>query len=233
MTAPGLTVRRIVVSAGSFAEAKAALRIVEHLAGSLTSDISGLMLEEPDLPRLIELPGQRVVTDSGQIVKAPSRDRLNAILKSDMKRFRQELSHLAELRKARWSFQHLREELVAGSCQAAAVGDVVIFGCRLRSVRRDRVALISAQPGIENEAGRFGAELARQLGAELVTWPGAEESGRHAPGDAVLDWLRRTDPGAAVVDLGAGPLRGLDQLRALVAAANCPVLVLGAGGTTT
>lgn len=228
--------RRILIGAGSFADAEAAFRLVEWLAEEMTTELGGMLVEETILPEIASLPKQKIVTSSGTLLVAPTPTQLRTIIESDAKAFQKALSALARSRK--WSFERCRGELVSGLCEAARGWDLLLLGYRASSRQTGVVLLIAPPAKATQDSVRIAGDLARALGTAAVSLsldaPGAPQDTHPAdietvPGeDTLLARLERIHASAVVLDLSAGPLRTYDQLRRVVAAARCPVVVLGA-----
>lgn len=224
--------RRILVGAESFADARAALRIADLLVSARAAEIAGLLMEDPFGFEFGGRAGQRVVTESGQIRDLPSRERLKSLLESDLKAFQRSLSQIAEQRKVTVSFECRRGELISSLCGAAIGTDLLVLGHRYRHRNRGRVLVVAPPSADATEVAALGHDLAHRLGAELVAYPpppgNVSEDAKTDLGD-LLSWVNRINAQAVVLDLSLGPVRTLDDLRQLVIAARCPVLVLGAG----
>ncbi len=227
--------RRILIGAGSFADARAALRLAERLAGDLAAELGGMLVEEAILYEIADLPKPRVITSSGTMIVAPSRARLRTLVEGDARAFRETLSALARSRK--WSFERRRGELISGLCQAARGWDLLLLGHRETQRLPGRVVLIAPPEGAGEAAAGLAGDLAAALRTDVVALRlGPEQPGGTAQGsehlggeDALLARIGRIHAAAVVLDLSAGPLRTYDQLRRLHAAARCPLVVLGAG----
>ena len=215
--------RRILVGAGSFADARAALAILDRLAEFGITDIGGLFLEdrgvmEAAAPRLSALVGPR-----GTIRAAPSRQHLRLMWQSDARAFREHLMQLAARREMRWSFDKQPGDTVAALCGVAHSWDWLLIGHHPSTAHAGRVVGILHEDGQEPDGvEELTAALARSLrsGAELI-------SDRVSEAD-ILSRLERIHAAAVVIDARGGPFRTAEQIRGLVAAARCPVLVLGA-----
>lgn len=255
MTSPPKSPRRLLIGAGSFADAQAALRLAERLAETLSGDLGGLLVEETVVTEIVDRPGQRVVTSSGTVVVAPSPRQVRTLMESDARAFRDSLSGLARARTRKWSFERRQGDLIGGLRESARGWDVLLLGHRPMHQRAGRVVLISPPGGAARDAADLAHDLARALRTDLVALsfgpetaetsatpatpktpaaPAADEPrGEHehfASEPALLARLGRLNATAVVLDLAAGPLRSYDQLRRLLDAARCPVLVFGAAG---
>lgn len=238
MTTPANSPKRLLIGAGSFADALGALRLIERSAGTLAGDIGGLLVEETVVSEVVDLPGQRIVTSSGSVVVAPSRRQIRTLMESDAKAFRETLSELARAKTRKWSFERRRGDLISGLCEASRGWDLLLLGHRETHRRAGRVVLISPPDAPSQTAVDLAADLAQALRSDLVAlWLGSNTSdpkatlGGHeqfVSEAAMLARISRMNAAAVVLDLSAGPFRTHDQLRVLLAAARCPVLVLGA-----
>ncbi|MEH6832928.1 MAG: hypothetical protein V7661_19030, partial [Sulfitobacter sp.] len=56
---------RILVGAGSFADASAGLHLVRHLQGSFCAGLGGILIEDPDMLAACAIPHQHIVLSSG------------------------------------------------------------------------------------------------------------------------------------------------------------------------
>lgn len=232
MTEATFRARRILIGAGSFADAQAAFPLVERLAENLTAELGGILVEETILSEIAGLPKQRIVTSSGSLVVAPTPRQFRTLLESDAKAFRRALSTLARTRK--WSFERRRGELISGLCEAARGWDLLLLGHRATCRQAGRVVLIAPPKSATQEVARLAETLGRRLGTGVRALDlGAQDlrTGNTEPirsEGELLARIGRMHASAVFLDLSAGPLRTYDQLRSLLAAARCPVAVLGA-----
>lgn len=217
--------RRILIGAGCYADARAAMEIVERLAASVGYDLGGLLLDDPAASETAVTPGHRVVTDSGALILAPDRAQMRHVMAGDARAFRAQLSRIAQSHALSWSFEQQSGELLSGLIRAARDWDLLMIG--YRRVRRRTGPVVVIGTGPESAAGEV-VELANTLAVILRTeaiWldaDGAEDT------TALLAQISRKQAALVVTDAGRGPFRTDDQLRWLVEAARCPVLVLGA-----
>lgn len=236
MTSPSKPSKRLLIGASCFADAKAALRLAERLGGTLFGELGGLLVEETIVTEIVDLPWQRVVTSSGTFVVVPSRQQIRTLVESDAKAFRDTLSGLAQSKARKWSFERRHGDLISGLCAAAAGWDILLLGHRETHRQAGKIVVIAPPVTAPQSAIELAEDLAKALRTELVTASiGTEETPaqQHMPFSsdaALLAYINRTSASAVVLDLSAGPLRTHDQLRHVLAAARCPVLVLGAAG---
>ncbi|MDU8913898.1 hypothetical protein [Aestuariicoccus sp. MJ-SS9] len=230
MSTPDKPPRRLLIGAGSFADAQAALRLADRLAETLAGDLGGLLVEETVLSGIVDLPGQRVVTSGGALLVAPSRRQVRTLFESDARAFRERLSGLARARMRKWSFERCHGDLIGGVCGAAKGWDILLLGHREIHRRRGRVVLIAPPGAGRSAAPDLAQDLAGMLHTDLVALSLGPEAGQEhfATEPEMLARIGRISAAAVVLDLSAGPLRTHDQLRQLLSAARCPLVVLGA-----
>lgn len=215
--------KRILVGAGSYADARAALAILDRLAGFGITDIGGLFLEdrgviEAAAPRMSALVGPR-----GTLRGSPSRRLLHLMWQSDARAFRERLMQFAARRALRWSFDRMPGEPVTGLCGAAQSWDWLLIGHLPSGAHHGKVVgILHAGAEGGDGVGQLAEALAKSLrtGVELVPDSMSEAQ--------ILARVERLHASAVVTDAAAGPFRTAAQIRALVASARCPVLVLGA-----
>lgn len=229
------TYQRILIAAGTYADAEPALRLAGRLIADSAEELGGLLIEDTLLGELAALPRQRVVTVAGNLVEAPSQERFRSLLESDARAFRDSLSALAQSRK--WFFDRQSGELVSLIFAAAGLKDMLILGHRTTHRVPGRVVLVVPPAEAVHDALHLAEALARAFGTETValSLPGSDASGalpelEQLPDEAaLLARIGQIHASAVILDLSAGPLHEADQLRAVLATARCPVVVLGAG----
>ncbi len=235
MTATRTASLRVLVGAGSFADAEAALQMIDRLDRRL-GELGGLFLEEMLLAEIAALPAQRVVTPGGMLKGAPSRRQLGALFEREAAAFRASLSRVAKTRK--WEFERRQGELIGALYEAAQGWDILFVGHSATHRFPGQVVLIAPPPGAPQRAAEMAGDLASGLGRGLRSLSLAPERAATAgepsaecftDAAALLSRLSRLPAAALVVDLAAGPFHGAEGLRQLHEAARCPILVLGAG----
>lgn len=222
MTAPGPAHKRILVGAGSYADARAALAILDRLAGFGITDIGGLFLEDSGMMEAATSRMSALVSPRGAIRGAPSLQALRLMWQSDARAFRDRLQQIAARRALRWSFERQPGEPVAGLCGAAQSWDWLLIGHLPSGVHAGRVVGIAPTREGGDGVGQLTEALALSLRSGAVLIPDS------TPEAEILSRLERLHASAVVVDAASGPFRTAAQIRALLAAARCPVLVLGA-----
>lgn len=239
MTPARPTSWRLLVGAGSFVDAKAALRLVEHFVARRVAELGGVFLEEVSLTEIADLRSQRVVTPGGMLKGPPSQQQWLQLFERDAKAFRDLLSQVAQSRK--WGFERRRGDLIGGLCEAAEGWDMLCVGQSAPYRSTGPVILIAAP----QEASRLSADLAEELAAALDRnllalslssngepfEPTRPNEIHFADVEQLLARVARLPAAALVVDLGAGPFHDAADLRRLYTVARCPLLVLNAGHT--
>lgn len=224
MVEPPRSRKRILIGAGSFADAQAALAIAERLIGRDISDIGGLFLEDSGLLDTAAPRARGLVTARGSILVQPSDRQLRLLWQSDARAFREQLMRVATARAMRWTFERLSGEMVTALCSAAHTWDWLLIGHKSLSAHRGRVVAIPHEDGGEDDVMALAEGLARSIGAGLMVIDDRLSEAE------ILSRISATHAEVVVIDASAGPFRSTEQIRRLLAAARCPVLVLGAAG---
>lgn len=215
--------KRILVGAASFADARAALEILDRLADLGIGDVGGLFVEDSGVLEAVAPRLSAIVTPRGAIRSAPTRQSMRLIWQGDARAFREGLVRLATRRALRWSFDRRPGDPVAGLCGAAQSWDWLLIGHGDSGRQTGRVVGIThgGEAG-EDSVTRLAEGLAHSLRTGLELLPDS------LPEERMLARLERVHAAAVVIDVASGPFSGPEQIRRLVAAARCPVLVLGA-----
>ncbi len=233
---PGL---RLLVGATCFADAAAALRIVERLPGAFRADLGGVLIEEVDVLAACQIPHQRIVSASGATTLAPSLSQLRTFLDADARAFRESLARAADPSGAGWVFARDKGELVGTALRVATGWDVLVIGYRqVHRIPGKIVVLVDAaspQGGAMTEAAD---RLARHLSADRVVFsigPGPDRAPLAQPPrtlrfdtlEDALAALTRMNTQAVLVDLTRGPVHNARDLARLLDRARCPLFVFG------
>ncbi|HCQ63650.1 MAG TPA: hypothetical protein DIU07_00030 [Rhodobacteraceae bacterium] len=221
--------RRILIGAASYADARAALRLARQLAVTLQAEVRGLLVEEAILSDLPRLARQRVVTASGALHDVPTARQAARMIEHDAKAFQ---SGLAELSATARPLERRRGDLTVAMWEDAREWDVVVYGLREFHGLGGRIVLIAPAAGTARDAADLAEDLAWAAGTTAIALglatcsdTGADETFPDAA--ALLARISRLNCAAVVLDRAAGPIRSVDQLRALLAAAHCPVVLVG------
>ncbi|WP_347311914.1 hypothetical protein [Defluviimonas sp. SAOS-178_SWC] len=225
MTPPDPKRRRFLIGAASFADAESVLRLAEQISGALALELGGLLIEDSNAFGDGGPPRARVVTSTGFVVPGPSAAQAGMIARAEARAFRAALSRLAAACGSDWSFETRAGELVSGLIGASRSWDLVAIGYRQTRRSSGRVILIGAGHGDGREAEALVDALVAALGVRVERMP--------QPNDVdALNKLSRSHAAAVVLDLSGGTMMPEVELRRLVDAARCPVLIVGAGHQT-
>lgn len=235
---PGL---RILVGAGCFADAAAALRIVERLPGGFLAGLGGVLVEEVDTLATCQIPDQRVVLVSGAIVLAPNISQVHTLLKADARAFEKSLARTADPTGAGWIFTQDQGELVGTALRAATGWDILVIGYRqVHKILGKIIVLESAGPPGDAVA-EVSDHLSKQFSADLIVFSvatGSDKITAVQPADTfqfetldqALKALTRTNAQAVLLDLAHGPIHNMVDLARLLEVARCPLVVFGTSG---
>lgn len=231
--------RRILVGAGSFADAAAALRIAERLAADLTADLGGVLIEEVNTLAICEIPNQRIVLISGATMIAPNRSQVRAVMQADARAFEQSLMRSARTTGATWVFARETGDLVGTALQVAVGWDILVIGYRQVHAIPGKIVVLRGDDAPNDDMEAAARVLAHQLSADQIVLTvgagrkkakpiNAEKHNHFRSLQEVMNVLARTNAQAVFVDLESGPVRGPDDLARLLDVSRCPVIVFGA-----
>ena len=221
--------RRILIGAASYADARAALLLARQIAAQSRAVVGGPHVEEEFMDHLPRLGPQRIVTDSGTRHDVPTARQVAQMLERDAKAFQAALSELA---MAAGPLERRRGELTVSAWDAARGWDVLVNGQRVVHGLRGHIVLIAPPVGTVSDAAALAGDVAQATGTTTLTLRLEPNEGETAdetyPTEvALLDRIGRLNCAAVVLDRGAGPFRTVEQLRKLLAAARCPVVLVG------
>lgn len=229
---------RILIGAGCFADAEAAMRLVERILASYPAELGGILIEEDVMTNIVQLPGQRVVTSGGSLMIPPSARQIQTLAESDARAFREKLATIARARSTNWIFERRGGDLIHGLFEAAKGWDILLLGYREMHKRHGQIVVVTTASRGSPRANKLAGELAQVLETGvLVLSLSTENEETNLPDPSriaeesepkLLAQLSRINASAVVIDLEASPLQTEDQLRQLLEAARCPVVVLGA-----
>ena len=231
------TPTRILIAAACFADADAAMRLIDRILTAPPAELAGVLVDDDIWTNILRLPEQKVVTSAGMMVAPPSTQQARALHESDARAFRKRLEAFARTRSVKWSFEQRRGPLMHSVSKDVATWDILLLGhCNLHR-RQGQVVVIASD---QSETGR-GVQMARSLShvlkTSVVVLPHAGEIApkdeASAAGDThvaprMLSELSRINASAVVVDLPAEVLQRADLLPRILDAARCPVVVMGA-----
>ncbi|MEO9824610.1 MAG: hypothetical protein ABJF50_09375 [Paracoccaceae bacterium] len=229
---------RILVGAGSYVDAAAALRIVQRLADGIQAALGGVLVDEETL-EMCQVPNQRIVQARGTTALAPNRAQMRTLLNADARAFQQSLERIAGPNAANWFFAQERGELVHTSLHAAIGWDLLIIGYRQVHQVPGKIVVLQNDGPANDVMNKISNRLSDQLSVPNAVFNVADEPDEtKAPPAANIihfrnlnDSLRaltRTNAEAVLVDLRSGPLQNQNDLARVIDAARCPVIVFGA-----
>ncbi|WP_299567722.1 hypothetical protein [uncultured Sulfitobacter sp.] len=229
---------RILVGAGSFADAAAALRLVERLPSRFRKGLGGVLVEEVATLATCQMPHQRIVMLSGATIIPPGLDQLRTLMKADARAFRKSLARAAFPVGADCVLAQDKGELVGTALRAAASWDILVIGYRQVHKIPGKIVVLEMVDQSSQTMKDVSEALSHQLSTNRVVFsvgsraedkvdpPSAGEV-RFARFEDALAALTRTHAQAVLIDLSDGPVRTRGDLARLVEAARCPVLVFG------
>jgi hypothetical protein len=240
MTSDAGTQARILVGAGCFADARTAMRIAQHILEDLPGFLGGLLVEDEEFLTACPSPNQRVVSASGAQFLVPSPTQVRTMMKADAEAFRQLLASLAASSVSTWTFERRQGELVESALGIGRGWDVLIVGYReINPVPGKVIALL---PGCVEGGNTLETAhaLARRLNTETSVFVidadqpkgfGQDESNAQVfhTVDAAVGQLARTNARVVVIDMARGPIKSAGQIRVLLEASRCPVVILNSG----
>jgi hypothetical protein len=230
---------RILVGAGSFADATAALRIVQQFPSGFCAGLGGILVEEVELLATCRIPDQRIILLSGMTSPAPSVPQVRTLIKADARAFQKLLAHTTRPHDTEWEFSQEKGELVSTALRAAASWDVLVLGYRQLHKVPGKVILLQTSGGSSSEMKAASLGLSNHLRVEPVTFSVKAniDGAVNTPSsnalqfetlDGALAALTRQNAQTVLVDLKHGPVRNHYDLLHLLEVARCPVVVFGA-----
>jgi hypothetical protein len=230
---------RILVGASSFADASAALNLARRVTLDMVQSIGGLLVDEDSTRSVCALPHQRIISTRGTLLFTPSQAQLHTLMNADARAFEHLLKEIAGPAALDWSFERQVGDLVLTTMRAAAGWDLLIFGCRRCHSFAGKVVVFAPTDADGGRLMALSQSVVGRLRTDLVVFDvdhadlpnSVDEAVRHAAFasvDEAIAMLARTNAQAVLIDLSRGPLRTSEHLKALIDAARCPVIVLGA-----
>jgi hypothetical protein len=234
---PGL---RILVGAGSFVDAAAALRIVARLPVGFLAGIGGILVEDIDTLATCQIPRQRIVSASGVMARAPSLSQVRALLKADARAFQQSLARTADPTGVGWVFAQDKGQLVSTALRAAAGWDVLLIGYRKVHQMPGKIVVLESASPPRDAVAEVADRLSKHLSADRIVFSVGTKGERNTSGppdrlpfetlDDALKALTHTNAQAVLVDLAHGPVHNPSDLARLLEVARCPLIVFGMSG---
>lgn len=235
---------RILVGAGSFADASAGLHLVRHLQGSFCAGLGGILIEDAEMLAACAIPHQHIVLSSGTTARAPSLSMVQMLLKADARAFRKLLTHTAGPNGADCAFTLAKGELVSTALRAARDWDVLVLGYREIHKLRGKIVLLQSSVPSSDEMIQASRMLSNHMPDVQITYtiktdgdaPNSDPSSnarQFATLPDALAALARTNAQTVLVDFKNGPIRNHGDLLKLLEVARCPVIVFGPSNLPT
>ena len=229
---------RILIGAGCFVDAAAALRIVERLPSRFRANLGGVLVDEVTTLATCKIPNQRIVMLGGTTTMPPSPEQARTLLRADARAFRNALARAAELIGTDWVFAQGRGELVGTAMRAATGWDVLVIGYRPVNKVPGKIVVLQPHLHVSDMLNEASAQLSQQLSADRVVFSVGGDATRFKAAqsmdtvqfetlDTALTELTRTNAQAVLVDMTQGPVQDLSELARVLEVARCPLLVFG------
>lgn len=230
---------RILIGAGSFSDAAAALQIVEGLPRPLFSGLGGLFIEEPDVFTTCQMPHQQIVSPSGIRTLAPKVSDIKLLLRADARAFERAVLRAAQTVGAGCAFAEEQGDLIATSLRAAKGWDVLLIGYRRVHPKRGKVVVIKNARPLDETIDTVSSSLSHTFSTERIILSVApqRETAKAAQSissrqfDSVGDCARalaRINCLVVLLDLAQGPVSNTPDFSRILDAARCPVMAFGA-----
>ncbi|MBW4706195.1 hypothetical protein KX928_00180 [Roseobacter sp. YSTF-M11] len=230
---------RILVSASSFADAAAAMHIAQRMTEGIARSLGGLLVDDDDTRAACAIPNRRIVSASGALLITPSPSQMHTLMNADANAFQQLLKKTADLAAVDWSFERQMGDLIDTATRVATGWDALIFGYRSSHSFAGKVIMFDPLTPDDGQLLGLSHMLASHLRADLIAFGvgplAVQARGEEHPTKVLFDTvedaiaaLDRTNAQVVLIDLFRGPVRDAEQLKRVLAASRCPVVVLGA-----
>ncbi len=224
MTGVRHTERHLLIAGTNLPDVDAALAVARLILERLPAAPAGLLVET-DFAELVIGTRQRLIAVSGQLRAVPSSEAWKRTAGRDAQALKRRIAALAAERSAAWQSEVATGDLVACAC-GAVVGEDILLLCQRPLLR------FGGQVLVLGAARRPDSEPVLALGRALAQASGTTvfeiDPGQKAGLAGVLDQVDRRSASTILLDLSQTPQLSEDDLRRLVAAARCPVVVIGA-----
>ena len=213
--------RHLVVAGASVADVRAALSHARILLQQLHATPRGLFVEMQfaDLATGTE---HRLVAADGTFREFPNYEQSSRTAKWEARQLETIISELASGRTGHWSCEVAEGDLVTCACANAAEEDILLLCQRPMLGLRGSVLLLGALNPSSDTALIAAQALANAFSTTLSKVHLSEQIA------GIYDEVNHSHVVAIVIDLDAGPAASEEDLRQLVSAARCPVVVIGA-----
>jgi nucleotide-binding universal stress UspA family protein len=159
-------IRRVLVALDASPASLAALEVAAELAAALSTELSGLFVEDVNLLRAAELPAARVLGSFSGRPLPLERCRLERELRAEAVRAREALAAVAERGMLRWSFRVARGTVAPEILLAASEAGLVVVGKAGRSMGRLGSTARAVAASARGPAAIVGSESPR--GGDVV-----------------------------------------------------------------
>ncbi|WP_170606367.1 hypothetical protein [Ruegeria arenilitoris] len=215
----------LLVAGISLADVEATMSFARLILERLQVVPAGLLVEMR-ISNFATGTGHRIVSKGGALQDIPSDEKLQQVSKSEARALRTLMSQLAAERSTRWSCEVAEGDLVACACAATAGDDVLLLCQRPMLGFNGKVLLLGAAKIHSATALNLAQALAKASETSVL-----EIEAGDVDAEEIFSRVDRSRTAAIVVDLNVGPLTSEEDLRRLVSAARCPVVVIGANRT--
>lgn len=231
---PALRIRRVLVVAGTYADAEAAIPLAVRLAEISRAEVTGVLAEDP---AALELPGHAAFTGASGPVRMTAERMLEAF-GADARAFEARLGRAAARAALGWRFRRESGALPEVLERLARRDDIALLG--YRRVLRVRGPIVAMGRDLRRRGGSESVALAEALARALrlpvlVMRIGGGDGGHDASDEvsvadeqSALHMLDSLAPTALILDAGMADMARGPGLVALIETARCPVLLRGA-----
>lgn len=206
MTVEAASAHRVVLLAGSFADAAPSIELAVAVAARIQGSLEGILVLDPRAEGATPVRTHHA-TDQLAVL---SEERLRLAYAVDARAFRSRLRQVAARTSLQCDFRTAPGSLPDLALRMAQPGDFVILGHRPFLTLRGPVISLDEDAG--GPSAQLASELARKLGLRLRILPVDTQP-------AELDLLA-----ASMVVLSQTAQTNLSRLNALMETARCPVL---------
>ena len=216
----------LLVAGISVADVQATMSFARLILEQFPVAPAGLLVETR-IASLATGAKHRIVSAGGALRDIPSDEQVQQITKSDARALKNLMSQLASERSTLWSCEVAEGDLVACACAASNQADVLLLCQRPMLGFQGNILLL----GAARAHSATVLSLAQGLASATATAVFEVQPGDDADQEEIFERVDRSRAAAIIVDLNVGPLTSEEDLRRLVSAARCPVVVIGADRT--
>lgn len=240
---------KVVVCAGSYADAYHVISLGAILANWTHADLSGVLVEDELLVSCGGTKTSRMLTAIGMPLKTKTKQELKRMFSADAKAFETELkrSALAELRS--WTFARSQGEVSEKSLALTIRNSIVLIGHRKLNPFASALILISGHENVSEKTMRLTIDLASKMKATIkpisIVPPNKSASldpekllriclASHVQmepvkvafsREAALDLINRSTSVAVIMDTASEVIKSVADLQQLRRAARCPIVL--------